>query len=82
MDRKTRLAVLIALALMMVFAFTAVANLTGSVVWLTFWLTGIVTDVAKGPTWAQWLLYAPAVVLYTCGLIVGFLWVRAAPRKS
>lgn len=66
----------------MAFAFTAIANVTGAVVWLGLWLAGIVTDVSSGPVWAQWLLYAPAVILYGGVLIVGILWVRAAPHSG
>jgi len=82
LKRNIRAALLLALLVAMAFAFTRIANVTGSVVWLGLWLTGIVTDVSNGPIWAQWLLYAPAAILYGGVIVVGFLWVRAAPRNG
>jgi hypothetical protein len=80
--RKWRVALLLPLMLVMVFAFTTIANLTGSVVWLMLWLTGIVADVSSGPIWVSWMLYVPTVILYAVVLVVGFLWIRAAPRSN
>jgi hypothetical protein len=77
MKQNTRVALLLALMTAMAFAFTTVANVTGSVVWLALWLTGIVNDVSSGPIWANWLLYAPVVIFYAAVLVVGFLWVSA-----
>ena len=82
LNRNMRVGLLAALGLVMALAFTPIANVTGSAVWLAFWLTGIVTDVSSGPVWASWLLYAPAVILYGAVLCFGVWWVRSAPGPA
>jgi uncharacterized integral membrane protein len=59
--------------------FMQMAQVTGSFVWLLLLLLGVVNDVSTGPSWIDWLLYAPTVLAYLGILIVGIFWVRQAP---